>query len=146
MMTMIAAPSFPAYEAAQSSRKSDALTDLRGYVERFTGREPADCGQHAITRPLEDAASEPLRKSVACAAAAAKVRRPFWTYKQGQGVDSLIFSGLLGTAEGTIYQFEYDSAPCGGPGCAGRFVIQRCDRPTVSGIPGQPVDMFGCER
>ena len=120
-----------------------ALVELRSYVERFTGPEPADCGQHALVRPFEMAGVEQLQKSASCARDAATNRKPFWTFKQEQGIDSQVYQGLLGTADGTIFRFSYDSAPCGGPGCGGRFSIERCRQPGVVTSSGSRAE-FRC--
>jgi hypothetical protein len=120
------------------------LAGLRAYVERFTGADPSDCGQHALTRASLPASAKDLQRALACAFAAAKDREPFWTFKQDQGIDSLLFQGFLGTVDGTVYQFWYDSAPCGGPACAGRFSLSRCDKPTVLVHRNARSD-FGCD-
>jgi hypothetical protein len=118
----------------QAQRRNDTEpvpTELRAYVERFTGPEPMDCGQHLLAGLFSVAGAKELQQGMPCVSTAAKDRKPFWTIKQEQGIDSLVFQGLLGTAEGAIFRFSYDSAPCGGPGCAGKFTIERCDGPTV---------------
>jgi hypothetical protein len=97
------------------------LTELRAYVTRFTGANPADCGQQV----------KDLERALRCAYDAAKARKSFWTFRHAYGTDSQLFEGLVGTSEGTIYQFWYDDTPCGGPSCAGQFSISRCGIPTV---------------
>lgn len=67
----------------------------------------------------------------------------FWTFKQDHGRDSFVFQGLLGTSEGTMYQFWYDGSPCGGPGCAGRFSLSRCNKPAVL-VGSRGRGDFGC--
>ena len=118
--------------------------ELRTYVFRLTGADPLDCGQHLLNRPFVGAGSEQLHRSLVCTSDAAKNRKAFWTLKQDQGIDSLVFQGLLGTTEGEVYRFSYDSAPCGGPGCPGRFSIVRCEEPTV--ITRANGAAFGCKR
>lgn len=120
------------------------LTDLRAYVERFTGPNASDCGHHVLSRTTSPAGATDLQRALACAFGAAKDRRPFWAFKQDQGMDSFLFQGLLGTVDGTVYQFWYDSAPCGGPGCAGRFSLSRCDKPTVV-VFRNGRTQFGCD-
>ena len=117
--------------SAQESAARQAPAELREHVERLTGATPADCGLHFLAGSGKTAGRDQLQRSVACAVDAAKNRKPFWTFKQEQGIDSLVFQGLLGTATGTTYSFSYDSAPCGGPGCAGQFTVHACERPTV---------------
>ncbi len=119
--------------------------DLRSYVERFTGPEPIDCGRHILVAPFAPGGQQELRGSTACVSNAAKDSKPAWTIKQEQGIDSAVFQGLLGTGEGAIFRFSYDSAPCGGPGCAGRFSIERCESPAIVTNPGGAT-RFGCVR
>ena len=116
----------------QAAQRPDPVEDLRPYVHRFTGPDPLECGRHLLIRheglwvPADEAT---LQKSVVCGTAAASAKRPFWTFKQDQGIDSWIATGILGTADGTIYRFRYDSAPCGGPGCESGISFRRCDQP-----------------
>jgi hypothetical protein len=118
--------------------------ELRTYAFRISGADPIDCGQHLLVPPFVAAGSEQLQRSLVCTSDAAKNRKAFWTLKQDQGMDSLLFQGLLGTTKGKIYQFSYDSAPCGGPWCPGRFDIVPCDQPTV--ITRANGAEFGCKR
>ena len=118
-----------------AGQRPDPVDDLRQYVERFTGPEPSDCGRHRLVqreRQWVAADESALQKSVICGVAAAASKRAFWTFKQDQGIDSWIASGLLGTGDGIIYRFTYDSAPCGGPGCPSRISFERCDKPVAA--------------
>ncbi|MPZ21130.1 MAG: hypothetical protein GEV06_25010 [Luteitalea sp.] len=130
-------------------QRPDPVLDLRTHVERLTGPEPIDCGQHRLTpagRSLVPADEEALQRSLSCATDAANARRPFWTFKQNQGIDSWIAQGLLGTEEGTVYRFSFDSAPCGGPGCPSRFLVEPCESPAVSSGPSHVGAEFNCNR
>jgi hypothetical protein len=96
--------------------------ELRTYIAQFTGADATDCGQYFLVRPLTAPGIEEMRRFLSCGLDAAKRRKPFWTLKQEQGFDSLVFQGLLGTAEGTIFRFSYDThhsearvAPDGSP-------------------------------
>jgi len=129
--------------AALSLRAEAVPAELRSYVERFTGPQPTDCGEHPLVRPFVAAGAEELQRSLACGLEAATSRKPFWTSKQDQGIDSLIFQGIIGTTEGLTYRFSYDSAPCGSPGCPGKFTIERCQKPTVFTGRGGRAD-FAC--
>jgi hypothetical protein len=119
-------------------QRPDPVAELRSYAERFTGTKPLDCGLHTLTLldgrwfPANEAA---LQKSVACGIAAAAKHQPFWTFKQEQGIDSWVALGLVGTPEGLVYRFSYDSAPCGGPHCPGRISFERCESPQA--VAGQ---------
>lgn len=99
-----------------------APAELREYVQRFTGSQPTDCGADLF-------GGQALQQAISCGLDAAKERKPFWAFQKHAGFDSLVFDGLVGTSNGVIYRFSYDDRPCGGPGCPGRFVISRCDRP-----------------
>ena len=121
--------------------RSHRAAGVRGAVY---GANPRDCGQHALARALLPAGAKDLQQSLACASAASKDRKPFWTFRQDQGIDSLGFQGLIGTIDGIVYQFWYDSAPCGGPGCSGRFSLSRCDNPTVL-VNRNGTSDFGCD-
>lgn len=126
----------------QAVERKDYVAEMQSYVERFTGSAPADCGQHRLVPPFIAASPNALRHALTCASDAAGQRKPFWTFKQNQGIDSIVFEGLLGTTDGTAYRFSYDSAPCGGPGCAGRFTIEKCERPIHLGRGTG----FGCQQ
>jgi hypothetical protein len=115
--------------AAAPQPRTDPVGDLRSHVEQATGPRPADCGQHRLVR------SDALERSLACAREAAALRTPFWTFAQRQGIDSWLAEGLYGGSDGLVHRFLYDSAPCGGPGCASSFTAVRCDNPVV--IVGQ---------
>jgi hypothetical protein len=131
-----------------AGQRPDPLDDLRHYVQRFTGPEPLECGRHLLSqreRQWVAADETALQKSVECGVIAASARRAFWSFKQDQGIDSWVASGILGTAEGIIYRFTYDSAPCGGPGCPSRISFERCDKPTAATGPYQRSE-FGCAR
>jgi hypothetical protein len=120
--------------------------ELRKYIERFAGTSSTECGQFLLVRPpfIEAGATE-LERAVTCARKAAQARRSFWTAKQSQGMDSLIFDGLVGTGEGTVYRFSYDSAPCGGPHCPGLFEVEPCNQPAVMTDRGHRASII-CQR
>jgi hypothetical protein len=119
--------------------------ELREYIERFGGSRPTECGQFLLVRPFIEAGATELERAVTCAREAAQARKSFWTAKQSQGIDSLVFHGLVGTGEGTVYRFSYDSAPCGGPGCPGRFSVERCNQPAVMTDRGNRASII-CQR
>jgi hypothetical protein len=130
-----------------AEQRPDPVADMRQYVERFTGSEPLECGRHLLVqvdRRWVEADEAALRKSVECGLAAASDRRAFWTFKQVQGIDSWIASGILGTREGVMYRFDYDGAPCGGPDCPSRIGFQRCDKPAAASSPVR--SEFRCAR
>jgi hypothetical protein len=121
--------------AAPAEQRPDPVVELRTFVERFTGPQPVDCGQHLLVRADRlslPAAETELRRSLVCGMNATKLHKAFWTFTQNPGIDSWIAEGLLGTSAGAAYRFSYDSAPCGGPRCPGRFSIERCEDPAVA--------------
>jgi hypothetical protein len=135
--------------AAQSGVLSKAPTELAAYLARFTGDAPVDCGFHAIAGfGTPPAGTEQLGPSLQCAREATAAARPFVAVKQDQGIDSLIFQGLVGTVDGVTYRFEYDSQPCGGPGCPGRFTVERCPKPMLATqrAGSSSRAMFACAR
>jgi carboxypeptidase family protein len=109
----------------------DWVADLRAHAERITGPQPKDCGQHLIVRHGVTADPSELQPSLACALEAATQSKPFVTFKQHQGIDSSIATGLLGSPQGVMLRFSYDSDPSGGSGHASRFTTERCDKPAV---------------
>jgi hypothetical protein len=81
------------------------------------------------------AGDEILRRVIACGREAARQRRPFWTFVTHDGIDSWLAEGLLGTPEGAIERFSYDSDPCGGGGCKSTFETAPCPRPALGTDP-----------
>ena len=139
----LAEPSAPTALIAQRAGAARLPAELRDYTARFVGGDPVDCGLHLTETPFVTAGAEALKRSVACALEAARGGKAFWAVKQDQGIDSLVFQGLLGTDDGRVYRFVYDSAPCGGPGCPGRFTIERCPHRTV--VARMNTADFGCQ-
>lgn len=115
-----------AIEFVQSWAREGGRSELRRYVEVFAGAEPKDCGLHAVVDRRETANREAMETSLNCVMESTEKHVSSWAFKQIRGVDSAIYSGLVGTSEGVIFRFTFDSAPCGGPGCTGRFSIERC--------------------
>ena len=103
-------------------------TDLRGYIERFTGPAAIECGQLGAV-PDRESDLPIFERVIACGRQASKSQQAFWVIEWLPDLDSTVCRGLLGSADGTIYRFGYDSAPCGGPGCGSRFTVERCPIP-----------------
>jgi hypothetical protein len=134
--------------ALEAEQRPDPVEGLRQQVLRYTGAEPVECGRHLLVQQERRwvAADEvTLQSSVTCGLTAASGKRAFWTFKQDQGIDSWVASGILGTVDGVLYRFHYDSAPCGGPGCASRISFQRCDKPSAATNLNQ-LSEFRCGR
>jgi hypothetical protein len=87
-----------------------------------TGRESVvNCGEYAASTPLS---KEALLKSLACAEDSAKQQKPSRLVLYRQGNDSSLAEGVLSDARGGAFFFQYNSAPCGGPGCAEEFILK----------------------
>lgn len=132
----------------QAGQRPDPLEDLRQQVLRYTGSEPVECGRLLLVqeeRRWVAADQAALQKSVTCGLTAASTKRAFWAFKQDQGIDSWVASGILGTTNGVIYRFSYDSAPCGGPGCPSRISFEQCDKPVAATASNQRSE-FRCGR
>jgi hypothetical protein len=117
-------------------------------VLRYTGADPVECGRLLLVQQERRwvAADEPtLQKAVACGLEAVASKRTFWAFKQHQGIDSWVANGILGTVDGVIYRFTYDSAPCGGPGCSSRISFERCDKP-IAATGSSQLTEFRCQR
>jgi hypothetical protein len=122
---------FPANETTAVQRPEE-------YIQQAVGAGAIDCGQHGVSATIEA-----VGQSVQCAASATARRQPFHTMKQRQGIDSLVYEGLLARSNGPVLRFTFDSAPCGGPGCFGSFTVALC---LVPGVSDQPYLQFACAR
>jgi len=111
--------------------------DLLAHITKLTGPDPIDCGRVHFS-PW--ATGKDLAPALECAADAGRRHKSFWTSIQYPGVDSTIIGGLVGTPDGVIYRFSYDSDPGGGITGPSEFRTERCDHPAV----GQAV-RFACE-
>jgi len=116
----------------------DWVLEMHSYVERLTGPDAVDCGQHMLRR-LEGADEETLRQSISCGLAAARTRKAFWTFKQNLSEDSNFAEGLAGTPDGVIYRFTYDSPP------GRRITVEPCTKP-AAGTNSDHRTQFQCLR
>jgi hypothetical protein len=107
-------------EAVQRIQKKS----VEPFLDQVTGRQSVvNCGEYAkSTNPSKEA----LLKSLACAEDSANQHKPSRLVVHMQGVDSLVAYGVLSDATGQVFYFQYDSAPCGGPGCAEEFEKRAC--------------------
>ena len=118
--------------AAKKTFQEEKLTELRWYVERIAGPQVLDCGKHLVgTQPNTRTTQKDLEASLACGRNAAKQRKPFWTLVEHLGEEGSSFSGLLGTSEGAMYGFLYDSTCWTAVSCPGEFKVRYCLRPTA---------------
>jgi hypothetical protein len=87
-----------------------------------------------------------MRESLECAAQARKDHKGFTIVQRGPAVDSEMASGVLGNADGVTLWFESDSAPCGGPSCAGHFETRPCSLADVQIADVPRNHMFKCDK
>lgn len=97
---------------------------LEAHIQEVTGRESVvNCGEYELSTRRS---VEILRKSLACAEDAETQHKPFRIVVHSVSEDSSVADGVLSTANGAVFWFHYDSAPCGGPGCAEQFETKAC--------------------
>jgi hypothetical protein len=114
------------------SRRPLVPAGLAEKLHALTGDGAIDCGLEvdpSIARPGFSPYS--LQQAFACTKTANDRKWPFQLLLQQRGGDSTIVTGLIGSA-GTVSRFSYDSALCGGPGCAPAFEVRPCARPTLA--------------
>ncbi len=115
---------------------------LEEHIAKVIGPDTVDCGTHSLAA----ADPIPLINSLLCARDMSDLHKPFQMIQRGPGEDSEIARGFVGRADGSVWYFEYDSAPCGGPGCAERFVTTSCPwgHIVVEHDRDRPQVYFGC--
>jgi len=67
----------------------------------------------------------------ACTVAALKGNVPFYTRYDTEGTDSLCAEALVGTADGRVRRFTYDSDPSGGSHSGERVDESACAKATI---------------
>lgn len=114
-------------------------TDRKGlafHVDRAAGEPATDCGtfRFGMFEPLELTSTQ-AAQAAECVARARTRREPFRVVLEGPGIDSHLATGVLAGRDGVVRRFNYDSAPCGGPGCRERFSLGPCsvDRSDAAG-------------
>jgi len=100
---------------------------LEDHILKETSVEPVDCGTHSGANVDADA----LHRSLACARDAIKQHSAFKVIQRGTSEDSEIADGLIGLRDGAVLWFDYNSGPCGGPGCNESFEARRADISSV---------------
>lgn len=120
---------------ASPGQLSTVPEGLRSYLQQFTGSSPTNCDRPGV-QALIPGQPTPLDQVMQCVAEAKQEGRPFFVYDTGGliGPDSWAVSGILMTPQGEGFRFNYDSSPCGGSGCSDRFVVSRCQNPTITGL------------
>jgi hypothetical protein len=107
---------------------ADPIGDFLGRITKVVGAGAVVCGQHRLVKVATPIPIAEIQKSLACGLEAAAQGKAFWMSYQLQGVEGMIYHGVAGAANGTIYRFFYDSDT--GAGEAG-FSTEPCARPTI---------------
>jgi hypothetical protein len=92
-------------------------------LRQFAGNEARDCGSARAGGDRSDVD--------ACVAEAFEAGEPFIARYELQGLDSKVVAAVASNSEGTVELFQWDSAPCGGPGCAPVTDVQLCEGPAL---------------
>src|SRR5262249_45344405 len=107
------------------------------HVMRAAGADAIDCGRIQFPRAVSHVLNAEQSAQVASCIESSRAKRlAFFFSSGGPGTDSDFATGLIGAADGRLWRFWYDSAPCGGPHCAERFRQRDCPPPSTTG----PVD------
>jgi len=109
---------------------------LEEHLAKLTGEGAIDCGTFAThhngtampPRAGTKASSraESMHESLACARDAVRNHKAFRLVQRGPTMDSEAASGLVGRVSGATEWFDYNSTPCGRPGCDSRFSTRPC--------------------
>ena len=97
-------------------------------VVKLLGPTVVECGTFAgqpyrTARKLSPSDNRAVRE---CITMAWKARKPFVFAVEGSAIDSWVATGLLGTKEGNVKAYWYDSAPCGNDACSESFEVFDC--------------------
>ena len=105
-------------------RRLELIADMRGYVERFAGKDVYECGQLSLDPARSEAPA--AQRALECTIESKRKRRPSWMFGQVQAVESIAFDGILVSDDERYYHFDF-SERCGNPfGCNGDFEIAEC--------------------
>jgi hypothetical protein len=108
------------FGAPACSNKCELDDDLR----LFAGDSARDCGLVEIGADRTQADD--------CVSNAFEAREPFIVRYSRQGTDSQVVTAVGANSAGAIKIFQWDSAPCGGPGCDPVTDVQSCDNPSLN--------------
>jgi hypothetical protein len=105
--------------------------ELADRVLKEIGTPAVYCGRFKAELPMKtNPNTEQTRALRRCLTDAYRQHKAFYFVREGSVIDSYTADGLMGDSRGRIRQYLYDSAPCGGPGCAPIFKSHSC--PAVS--------------
>ena len=97
---------------------------LNDDVRLFAGDAARDCGSATNADDRGDVD--------ACVAEAFEAGEPFIARYERAGVDSKVVTAVASNSDGRIKIFQWDSAPCGGPGCDPVTDVQGCSGPSLN--------------
>jgi hypothetical protein len=115
---------------------------LQHYLGRLVAPDAVSCGLYRRLGYGVDEMWLTREESTAvasCMTAAVRARRRAFFHVAGSRFDSRWAWGLVATEFGHLKRFDYDSAPCGGPGCPEHFETLDCPLP-----PEGVVDPSAC--
>jgi hypothetical protein len=93
-------------------------------VRLFAGQSARDCGTAT--------AVDDRSKVDECVADAFEEGAPFIARYELVGTDSKVVSVVAANTDAKVKLFQWDSAPCGGPGCDAVTDVQSCEGPTLT--------------
>jgi hypothetical protein len=97
---------------------------LNDDLRLFAGDGARDCGS---------ATAAGDRSNVdACVAQAFEAGEAFMARYEHQGISSKTVTAVASNSDGRIKIFQWDSAPCGGSGCAAVTDVQSCNGPSLN--------------
>ena len=101
------------------------LTSLASFV----GDDAEDCGRFPL-QGGRGGSPDNLQSALECAEAASGARRAFRMYTQRQG-RAFAATGLIGTPDGRVWRFTYDTSACTSDNCFGQLLVTRCAGPRL---------------
>jgi hypothetical protein len=102
---------------------------LYAELRRKAGAGAVDCGYVAVRRDRSAADM--------CSVEAFQGRKAFFVRYDVQGIDSRVSEGVVGTAKGEVYQYNYDSDPSGGRHVGERVTEKLCSNLKVVTVEGK---------
>jgi hypothetical protein len=106
--------------SACSADQCELDDDLR----LFAGDGARDCGTVGF--------DDDRAKVDGCVADAFDAEAPFMARYERQSTDSKVIMAVAANTEGKVKLFQWDSAPCGGPGCDAVTDVRSCDGAALS--------------
>lgn len=98
--------------------------ELDDDLRLFAGESARDCGSAST---VDERAGVDL-----CVAEAFEAEQAFLARYPSVGTDSKLVTAVASNSVGVVKLFQWDSAPCGGPGCDPVSDVQSCDEPSLT--------------